>query len=233
MKHTLPLILCTALAASLNAATEKSQPAPAAPKTISVSGCAIGYFQPDAILWTLSPQANGKTLAETREACEKQVKVLLDGCAKRGIQGVDVTLGRVSVHDNTIPSDGAIKGGPERFTVSRTIMLCQRDTISFQDMLSYLSTSNTGKVNYRPYCSRVDAITRETLLRATKAAKDKAEAMAAALNTKLGPVLSISEFAPAETAVTPENILVDDSSRIYGSDAEKISISVYATFELN
>ncbi len=230
MKALLPLILYALCCINVYAAPD-SAPTDKPIRTVSVSGCAIGYIQPDTVLWTLTPQANAKLLAEAREACEKQVKVLLDRCAKKGIQGPDVTLGRLNIRDALI-KQGDGQQGPERFTVSRTITLRQRDLSLFHDMLNDLSTGGSGKVNYKLFCSRTDAITRETLLRATQAAKDKAGAMATVLGAKLGAALSVSEFAPTNTAVSQEQLLIDDSSPVYSSDAQKINIAVYATFEL-
>ena len=231
MKHLLPLFMCALFCSALLAAPEAPQAEKKASRTISVSGCAIGYIQPDAVLWTVSPQATGKTLAEAREACEQQVKALLDGCSKKGVQGNDVSLGMVNVQDALSGRAESPQDRPERFAVSRTLTLRQRELHLFQEMLSYLGRG-TGKVSYKLYCARVDKITRDTLLRATQAAKDKAGAMANVLGATLGPVLSVSEYAPTNTTIKQENVIVDDNSPVYGADAEKINITVFATFEL-
>lgn len=231
MKRMLPLVLCATFCSSLTAAPDAAKAEKRDIRTLSVSGCAVGYIQPDAVLWTVTPQASGKTLAEAREACDLQVKNLLDGCAKKGVQGPDVSLGMVAIQDARSGRAETPQDSAERFTVSRPITLRQRELHLFQDMLNYLS-KGAGKVTYKLYCSRIDKITRETLLRATQAAKDKAAAMAAALGTTLGPVHTVSEYAPADTPTSQQNVIVDDSSPVYNADAEKIAITIFATFEL-
>lgn len=230
MKTRLTFFVCGVLLLDLHAAPDAGQVQPK-PRTISVSGCATGYIQPDAILWTVVSIATGKNMLGAKEVSEQQVKVLLDGCAKKGIQGADVSLGMIKIQDALSGNVESAQDHPNRFTVSRTITLRQRELQIFHEMLSQLSKGN-GKVSYKFYCSRVDKITRETLLRATLAAKEKASAMATVLGATLGPVLNISEYAPTNTVIKPETVIIDDSSPVYTDEAEKINISVFATFEL-
>ena len=204
---------------------------PPKPRTISVSGCAIGYVQPDAVLWTIVCEAKGKNLLGAKTVSEEQVKTLIDACAKKGVQGADVSLGLISIKDASMGHTESLQDSAERFTVARTITLRQRDIQAFHDLLATVSMG-TGKVSYKLYCSRVDKITRDTLLRATQAAKEKAKAMASALGASLGPVLTVSEFAPTNIVAKAEDAIVDDSSSVFSAEAEKVCVVVYAIFEL-
>jgi len=164
-------------------------------------------------------------------ANEQQVKVLLDACSKKGIQGNDVSLGMIKVKDAQVPGQEAADASSKRFLVSRTITLRQRDVGLFQDMLDLLG-KGSGPVKYTTYCSKSDKITRDTLIRATQAAKEKATAMATALGATLGPVLSVNEYPPKGENVPENNVVTDESSGAFGAEAEKVRITVFATFEL-
>lgn len=231
MRHIAATLLATACLNGAQAAPEAAS-APSKPRTISVSGCAVGYIQPDAILWTVEREAYGKNLQAAKSASEDQVKTLLEACAKKGIQGNDVSLSMIEIKDARTGQAESPQDSVDRFTVSRTITLRQRDLQVYHELLGIVSRG-TGKVTYKRYCSRVNQITRDTLLRATAAAKEKAGAMATVLGASLGPVLTVSEYAPANSADTKaEDTIVDDASPVYSAGAEKLCIVVYVTFEL-
>ena len=96
MRRIVVLLFAVGLFACAYAAPDAAA-VPPKPRTISVSGCAIGYVQPDAVLWTVAREAKGKNLLGAKTANEEQVKTLLDACAKKGIQGTDVSLGMISI----------------------------------------------------------------------------------------------------------------------------------------
>jgi|GEM_PF-6025313 len=83
MKHLALAFFATSLFFSATAAPEPPQPTKP-PRTVSVSGSAVGYIQPDAILWTVFRESSGKNIIEAKEANEAQIKTLLDACSKKG-----------------------------------------------------------------------------------------------------------------------------------------------------
>lgn len=230
MKHLALAFLATSLFFSATAAPEPPQPTKP-PRTVSVSGSAVGYIQPDAILWTVFRESSGKNIIEAKEANEAQIKTLLDACSKKGIPGTDVSLGMISVQDTQTGQGADLPANAKRFVVGRTITIRQRELAIFHDMLDLLS-KGTGKVKYTTYCSKTDKITRDTLLRATQAAKDKAAAMANVLGATLGPVLSLDEYPPVGSTIKNEDVVVDESTAIFNAEAEKLRVTVYAVFEL-
>ncbi len=159
------------------------------------------------------------------------MKLLIDACVKKGIQGGDASLGMIRVQDPSSGQEGGASDPTKKFIVTRTLTLRQKELPLFNDMLALLSNGN-GKVKYSTYCSRTDKITRDTMLRATLAAKDKAAAMATALGATLGPVLCLNEYPPIGSTIKDENVIVDESSAVVSADAEKLRITVYAIFEL-
>lgn len=230
MRTTVLSLCITSLFFSATAAPVAPLPAPK-PRTVSVSGSAVGYLQPDAILWTVVRESSGKNLIEAKEANETQIKTLLDACAKKGIQGPDISLGMISIQDAHAGQSADTPANAKRFTVSRTITIRQRELAIFHDMLDLLS-KGTGKTKYATYCSKTDKITRDTLLRATQAAKDKAAAMATVLGATLGPVLSLDEYPPVGSTIKHEDVVIDESAAIFNAEAEKLRVTIYAVFEL-
>jgi uncharacterized protein YggE len=201
------------------------------PRTISVSGSAIGYIQPDAILWTVTRESTGKTLFAAKEANEQEIKLLLDACTKKGIQGSDVSLGMINIRDPSASQEGGSSETANKFIVTRNLTVRQKELPLFHDLLALFSNGN-GKVKYSTYCSKTDKITRDTMLRATQAAKDKAATMTTALGATLGPVISLNEYPPVGSTIKDENVIVDESSAVVGADAQKLRITVYVVFEL-
>ena len=230
MKQLALALFVTSIFFSATAAPEASQPV-RKPRTVSVSGSAVGYIQPDAILWTVVCDSSGNNLIETKEDNEAQVKTLLDACAKKGIQGTDVSFGMISIQDAQAGQSGDTSTNAKRFVVGRTITIRQRDLAIFHDMLDLLS-KGASKTKYSKYCSKTDKITRDTLLRATQAAKDKAAAMATVLGATLGPVLSLDEYPPVGSTIKDEDVVIDESTAIFSAEAEKLRVTVYAVFEL-
>lgn len=230
MRQILVSLAFAALILTAHAAPEATAPQPKS-RTISVSGCAVGFIQPDAVLWTVTRECSGKSIAEAKDSCEQQIKILLDGLAKKGIQSGDLSLGIAKIQDALSGQEAATVEATKRFTVSRSLTFRQRELHMFQDVLDLLG-KGAGKVTYKMYCARIDAITRETLVRATQAAKEKAAAMAGVLGASLGPVQSISEYAPTNVSVKEENVVIDSNTPVFGSEAQKIVITVFATFEL-
>jgi uncharacterized protein YggE len=176
--------------------------------------------------------SSGKDLMEAKEQSDQQVKALLDVCKQKGIQGADVDVGVVRISDSRT-SDAAGHLDPNKpFTVTRVVTLRERDLRQFTAILETLSRGRATRVRYNVVSSKTDDVTRDTLVKATQAAKDKAAAMVGVLGARLGKVLRIDEYPPSGQNIPDEKVPVDQGSSAFGADAEKVRITVYVTFEI-
>lgn len=234
MKHSLVVSLIVLTIASWSMAAEKQadEKKPLA-RTISVSGTAIGHIPADTILWTVTLQTGANDVTEAKVLSDTQVKELVDVCAKKNIPAQDISAGLFKIHDTRIEENAALKNDAGKlFTVSRIATIRQKDPTIFPDMLSMLSKAKGVKVRYNIVSSKADQITKETMVKATEAAKNKATAMVTSLGAQLGKVISINEYPPIGWNIPESNVPVDQSSAVFAAEAEKVRITVYVTFEI-
>ena len=202
-------------------------------RTISVSGSAISYIPADTILWTVTLQTAANDVTEAKTLSDTQVKELVDVCAKKNIAAQDISAGIFKIHDTRLEENAAIKNDAGKlFAVTRIATIRQKDATIFPDMLSMLSKAKGIKVSYNIVSSKTDQITKETLVKATEAAKKKATAMVTSLGAQLGKVISINEYPPIGWNIPESNVPVDQTSAVFAAEAEKVRITVYVTFEI-
>jgi uncharacterized protein YggE len=223
------LLTVLALAVTGTGATEEKQPPP---RTVSVSGSAVGYVPADTILWNVTLQTAGKDVVEAKAASDEQVKGLTDACAKRGVQVSDIVVGIVRIQDARVDEKVETRDPARPFNVTRIVTVRQRDPRLFSEMLEMLSRGKGIRTRYNVVSSKTDQVTKETIVKATEAAKDKATAMATVLGARLGSVLTINEYPPAGWNTPDDSVPIDQSSAAFGADAERVRITVFVTFEL-
>jgi uncharacterized protein len=229
MKRMNLLLLVLAISVTTRAAQEDKQPPQ---RMIAVSGSAIGYIPADTVLWDLTLQVSGKDLIETKAASDEQVKLLTEACTKKGILVADIVVGIVKITDARLDDQGVTRDPSKPLTITRIATIRQRDTRLFSEMLEMLSRSKGVKVRYSVVGSKTDQVTKETVVKATQAAKDKATAMVTVLGARLGNVLTVNEYPPPGWNTKEESVPVDQSSSAFGVDAEKVRITVYVTFAI-
>jgi uncharacterized protein YggE len=202
-------------------------------RTISVSGTAISYIPADTILWTVTLQTAANDVTEAKTLSDIQVKELVDICAKKNIAAQDISAGIFKIHDTRLEENTAMRNDMGKlFTVIRIATIRQKDATIFPDMLNLLSKAKGIKVRYNIVSSKTDQITKETLVKATEAAKNKATAMVTSLGAQLVKVISINEYPPIGWNIPESNVPVDQSSAVFAAEAEKVRITVYVTFEI-
>jgi uncharacterized protein YggE len=234
MKHCLivSVILLTITSWSIAAEKQTDEKKPVA-RTISVSGSAISYIPADTILWTVTLQTSANDVAEAKVLSDTQVKELVEVCAKKSIPAQDISAGLFKIQDTRLEENAALRNDSGKlFAVTRIATIRQKDPTIFPDMLSLLSKAKGIKVRYNIVSSKTDQITKETMVKATEAAKNKATAMVTSLGAQLGKVISINEYPPIGWNIPESNVPVDQSSAVFAAEAEKVRITVYVTFEI-
>lgn len=218
------LLLCGALSLAARAAVPGDTDPQS--RTISVTGTAFSYERYDMIMWTISLEDAGASVNEAKTASDQHVQTIIDALKQLGIPAADIYAGLTNIQGGEgVEAARAVKA-------VREMSVRQRTGASLNDMLRTLSMSARGKFRYEFMSSKMKETVQATLVKAVRAAKEKAGAMAAAADAKLGRTLLISEYPPAGWTVREDSIPVDAPTENFGADMQKVGMTVYAVFEI-
>lgn len=202
------------------------------PRTVTVTGRAVGYLPMDTIIWTISLETTGKDVTDVKKASDQQVKTVTDACKAKGVQPADIDPGLIRIVDTRLPETGAAGDPQKPILAARSVTVLQRDVTRFNDLLEVLGRDKNNRIRYVFACSTRDDVMRDTVTRATQAARDKATAMATVAGAQLGRPLTIDEYAPPKLNIPDASVPVDRDTPAFGADAQKVIMTVYVTFEL-
>jgi uncharacterized protein YggE len=208
-------------------------------RTISVSGSVEWEIAPDQIVWTVSLTDADKDLSAAKDKSDANVKSVLALQKKLDIKEGDIETGYINVR-KVYERDKY--NNPEEFkhfSVSRNVVIRQRDLDRFDEFFGTLIASADMEVSFKFESSQLQETMADMRLKALQVAMDKAEAMAEVVGAQLGKIVVIDERAPNRRAPNPFNATYDLSApaRDMVSDtfipgAIKQSVTVYTVFEL-
>jgi uncharacterized protein len=210
----LSCLLFIALCSSTVIADEKRDP-----HMITVYGTGEVKVVPDEVVITLGHETSNKAVKDAIRANDEQIKKLLEVIKKSGVEQKYIQTTMVSVRpeyrDDRLIYQGKANANPNMpqmqtapsqvqattaenhikfFTAQKTIVITVKDTSKVEELLSSLYETGVTQISGIDY--------RTTELRkhrdraremAMKAAREKAIAMAAAVDHKVGRVISINE----------------------------------------
>jgi uncharacterized protein YggE len=202
------------------------------PRTVTVTGRAVGYLPMDTVIWTISLETTGKDVTDVKKASDQQVKTVTDACKAKGVQPADIDPGLIRIVDTRLPETGAAGDAQKPILAARSVTVLQRDVTRFNDLLEVLGRDKNNRIRYVFACSTRDDVMRDTVARATQAARDKASAMATVAGAQLGRPLTIDEYPPPKLNIPDASVPVDRDTPAFGAAAEKVIMTVYVTFEL-
>ena len=220
-----------ALQRFLGALAPSAQQAPQPPRTITVTGRAVGYIPKDTVLWTISLESAGKDVATVKQAGDQRLKAVTDACLAKGVQADDIDPGLIRLVDTRIV-DSANADPQKPILATRTVTVRQRDATKFNDLLESLSRDKSNRIKFLFVSSKRDEVMRETVTQASQTARDKAAAMATVAGAKLGRPLTIDEYPPTKMTAPDASVPIDKDAPVFGADCEKVIVTVYITFEL-
>jgi len=211
------------------ASAKQQEPPP--PRTITVTGRAIGYIPKDTVIWTITIENSGKDVGVAKAASDQQVKTITDACKAKGVQPADIDAGLIRLVDTR--STASVAADPQKpIQATRNVTVRQRDVLKFNELLDILSRDKSNRIRYVFLSSSRDDVMRDSVIRATQAAREKASAMANVAGAKLGRPLTIDEYPPPKLNISDASVPVDSDTPAFGVDAEKVITTVYVTFEL-
>jgi len=169
--------------------------APALPqmqRSINVQGEAHGEFEPDQAVISFSVATRDKVLAEAKKRNDVTLEKLLAVTQKYGIAKEKVVTSSVYIapeYDYTKQDRPQVVG----YSVSRTMRITTKDLPREEELLSALIEAKIDQVNNVEFqLSEPEKHASEIRIKAFENAKARANALAEAAGSKLGPALYIS-----------------------------------------
>ena len=189
MKPVCLLFFTLALSSTVSLKAESTT---TTPPLITVTGTASTEVKPDQLLWSIEVKNIGPDLAKVADKQSSLANTVLSvlkqlGVEDQSVQTTDVALGPNRVYRRSETVD-------EGYFASTKIAFKLTDLKKYRDV--WLRLANLGNVSVKSVTldnSKRIAITKETRIKALRAAKEKAIAMAEALDAKIGEVQSIAE----------------------------------------
>ncbi len=207
-------------------------------RTISVSGTVETKTAPDQILWQISLTDTDANMRKAKEKSDKKVESVTALRQKLRVRDGDMETGNVSIRREYERAQHGGRGAFKHFVVTRSISIRQRDLSRFDEFLDALVSSADMEVNFNFESSQIHEIRAETRLKALRAAKEKAKAMAEAVDAKLGKVITIKEDAPSGLGMMSNSVAVQSLPAVdlttdkFIPGAMRVQVTVHATFEL-
>jgi uncharacterized protein len=241
----LPLLLGCALAAwgcqgppAPPTAYVTSTAAPA-PRSIAVAGTADIRTAPDEFTITVGADAFAAEPDAAREASSKAMRAMLDVARAEKIEPKDICTEGMSLQ---VRYDSYEKHHISGYDAHNTLIVVLHDSERVERVLTELSKAGANRIDGVVYGStRVVELRKEARLSAIAAARDKAQAMAAALGQKVGHPLRIDEDPQepyrATSAYGMSNASVSNETHAAVGEAMatgklRVAASVAVTFEL-
>ena len=170
------------------------------PRTIQVSGEGEVRVTPDEAIIAMSVESRNKDLLAGKKKVDASVKAVLELCNKMGIKPEDVQTDFVEVNpvfQNCSSTDR--KSGicdptnPDYFDVQKGILVRLKDLTKFEALVSESLQNGVSSVEDVQFITtQLRKLRDQARDMAVKAAKEKAEAVAGALEQKIGKPSTIS-----------------------------------------
>jgi hypothetical protein len=161
------------------------------PRIISVTGTAEIRLAPDEVILTLGVDSHDRDLALAKADDDRRVKKLLALAHAAGVDPKNIQTSALSM-------------GPEYseeripklldYEVSQTITVTLTDLSKYEDLMTSSLKAGVNRVNEINFCvAHPQKYREEARLKAVQAAREKAVAMAAQLDQKIGKPWEITE----------------------------------------
>jgi uncharacterized protein YggE len=162
------------------------------PGVITVTGDAAVKVVPDEVLLTLGVETWHRELSAAKRQNDERVKDVLDLAERFGIESKHIQTDYINIEPRY--EDGYYRQVLEGYYVRKSIVLTLSDISKFDDLLTAVTeagTTNVHGIEFRTTELREHRDTARAL--ATKAAREKAEAIAKELDSSIGRPKSINE----------------------------------------
>lgn len=206
---------------------------------ITVTGTAVTRTTPDTVVWHVTLTTTNKNLVRAKDQSDSQVQAILATTRELGLKPDDVQTGFLDVGREYEEGEYGQWGDFKHFRMTRQVTITQRDTSQFDAVLTGLIKSSDMEVRYTLESSQIQEIQATTRLKAVTSAREKATAMANALDAEIGEVMDIYEHADMGYGRLAANSVLEmghaggmDSMGTFAPGSIDVEVSVGVRFEL-
>ena len=198
---------------------------------ITVTGTGTGSGTPDQLTLSMGVQTSGGSVAAALQQANRAVRAVTAALARRGVRASDVQTSGLSIQPRYGNSPV-----PDGYSVSESVQVILRDlSVAGSQISAAARAGGNATVVDGVSLSMNDtgALMSTARIRAVRNAKAKAAQEARALGRVLGPVISVSEAAPAQPL--PEYPMAAAGSRSsvpVSPGTQQLSVTVTAVFAL-
>lgn len=161
---------------------------------ITVFGTAVTEVQPDELKWQLSVSNTGPEIGVVAEAHSQLAGAALTFLKSQGLDPKDIQTSQMTLMEKvTYRGDGPVKEG---YVATTEVAFTSKNLAAYRALWLGLSKLQGLSIRAASWeTSKLIELQNSTRLAALQAAKTKAAAMAAALNTRIAEPLAITEIA--------------------------------------
>jgi uncharacterized protein YggE len=169
------------------------------PRTVSVTGEAEVRVVPDEVSYNFGIETSNKDIEEGRRENDKRVKDLIELTKRLGIAPEHVQTDYMSIDPDYVETEaryGEPRGGRKLvgYVTRRNIVVTLKDLTKVEELVAEALKLGVNSVDQGEFrTADLRKYRDQARLNATKAAQEKATALAGQLGAKVGKPLSISE----------------------------------------
>lgn len=218
--------------ASASAAAPAVFPPAAADPRITVTGTGTVSGTPDQLMLSMGVQTTGGTVSAALQSANRAVRAVTGVLTRTGVRASDIATSGLSIQ----PVYSANSALPTGYGVSESIQVTLRKLSAAGSQISgaVRAGGNATVVNgVSLNLSDTSSLLASARARAAANARTRATQYAKALGRSLGPVVSVSEQAPAEPfPVYPGAASARSSAVPVSPGSQQLTVTVTAVFAL-
>ena len=186
------LLLCAGLSQVPAVAGEHGQET----RSVSVIGTATANVQPDIVEWNIQLNDRDPVLDAAKGRNDTRMRAALDLLGAMGVGPQDIQTSHAYVSKVYARDAQGTEGAFKHFQISRNILVQQRDLTQFDTFYNKLLGTAEAEVSFSMKSSAEETLRMEVRRKATRIAREKAEAMLGEVGAKIGPILTLEENLP-------------------------------------
>jgi len=218
-------------------------------RQVCVTGTAIVRVVPDIVAWNLVINETNPVLQNAKRVSDEKMSRLVSIANGLGVAPEDISTNSMDIHRVYYIDDAGNRGEFRYWEVCRTISLKEHDLARFDEFLARLMDAGDFEATYAFETSRYHELRIKARTLATKAAKEKAQAMCEGAGAQLGLPIKLDEQSsryamPWERPTNVSNVAVVAETEGGAVDTDEsptgtmapglveVRVTLLATFEI-
>ena len=202
-------------------------------RTLTVVGSASTQIMADNVHWTLTVTVKDSHQDKLRARANEILSQVRAAVNRLGLDNDDMVFGKVTITMRYKQKGRRESDEFSHYELSQRITLIQEDVQQYDEYWHELTAIEGVQVRQNFFASQLESTSRQLRIDALRAAKQKADDLAAIVGDSVGKALSISEFAPDRSRTDADAMTAVAGVRFVGRPEEiKVSANLYVVFEL-